>query len=203
MPRPANRQYSPKNTALWGAIRRKGYKTVSSLCRTETAYKLHNTRVGKLINCQESPLKNDGRYKTLCLALQEVLDTDVEDLFPLKLYTEVLPPGIKTVCPFTDLPADMRREITQLADDKGEDPVVGAAQAILKSKIEHVLKILSYREREIIKLRHGLGDGYSFTIEEVGNIFKVTREKIAQIEAKAVSAAQQRSRSQELVDFLD
>ena len=66
-----------------------------------------------------------------------------------------------------------------------------------------MLKTLSYREREIIKLRYGLGDGYSYTLEEVGHIFKVTRERIRQIEAKAVRKLQQPSRSQELVGFLD
>ncbi len=66
-----------------------------------------------------------------------------------------------------------------------------------------VLKTLSYREREIIKLRYGLGDGYSYTLEEVGHIFKVTRERIRQIEAKAVRKLQQPSRSAELVGFLD
>ena len=66
-----------------------------------------------------------------------------------------------------------------------------------------VLKTLSYREREIIKLRYGLGDGYSYTLEEVGHIFKVTRERIRQIEAKAVRKLQQPSRAQELLGFLD
>ena len=71
------------------------------------------------------------------------------------------------------------------------------------ARINAVLKTLSYREREIIKLRYGLGDGYSYTLEEVGHIFKVTRERIRQIEAKAVRKLQQPSRSQELVGFLD
>jgi hypothetical protein len=57
---------------------------------------------------------------------------------------------------------------------------------MLRTRINKVLKTLSYREREIIKLRYGLGDGYSYTLEEVGHIFKVTRERIRQIEAKAV-----------------
>ena len=62
---------------------------------------------------------------------------------------------------------------------------------MLRSRIAKVLKTLSYREREIIKLRYGLGDGYSYTLEEVGHIFKVTRERIRQIEAKAVRKLQQ------------
>jgi len=90
-----------------------------------------------------------------------------------------------------------------LPDGGVESPSTGAAQEMLRSRIAKVLKTLSYREREIIKLRYGLGDGYSYTLEEVGHIFKVTRERIRQIEAKAVRKLQQPSRSQELVGFLD
>jgi len=90
-----------------------------------------------------------------------------------------------------------------LPDSGARSPAIGAAQGMLRSRIAKVLKTLSYREREIIKLRYGLGDGYSYTLEEVGHIFKVTRERIRQIEAKAVRKLQQPSRSQELVGFLD
>ncbi|TWT90950.1 RNA polymerase sigma factor SigA [Pseudobythopirellula maris] len=90
-----------------------------------------------------------------------------------------------------------------LPDAGAESPALGAAQEMLRGRITKVLKTLSYREREIIKLRYGLGDGYSYTLEEVGHIFKVTRERIRQIEAKAVRKLQQPSRSAELVGFLD
>ncbi len=90
-----------------------------------------------------------------------------------------------------------------LPDGTAESPAIGAGQEMLRDRITHVLKTLSYREREIIKLRYGLGDGYSYTLEEVGHIFKVTRERIRQIEAKAVRKLQQPSRSQDLVGFLD
>jgi RNA polymerase primary sigma factor len=90
-----------------------------------------------------------------------------------------------------------------LPDSGAENPAIGAAQEMLRGRIAKVLKTLSYREREIIKLRYGLGDGYSYTLEEVGHIFKVTRERIRQIEAKAVRKLQQPSRSQELSGFLD
>ncbi len=70
-----------------------------------------------------------------------------------------------------------------LPDSGAEKPSIGAAQEMLRTRIAKVLKTLSYREREIIKLRYGLGDGYSYTLEEVGHIFKVTRERIRQIEA--------------------
>jgi len=90
-----------------------------------------------------------------------------------------------------------------LPDGAARSPSIGATHGMLRSRIAKVLKTLSYREREIIKLRYGLGDGYSYTLEEVGHIFKVTRERIRQIEAKAVRKLQQPARSQELVGFLD
>ena len=73
---------------------------------------------------------------------------------------------------------------------------------ILREKIEALLKTLTYREREIIRLRYGLGDGYTYTLEEVGRIFKVTRERVRQIEAKAVRKLQHPVRSQQLEGFL-
>ncbi|WP_145206446.1 RNA polymerase sigma factor RpoD [Thalassoglobus polymorphus] len=82
-------------------------------------------------------------------------------------------------------------------------PVTVAAQEMLKDQITQVLKTLTYREREIIKLRYGLGDGYTYTLEEVGRIFKVTRERVRQIEAKAVRKLQHPARSKQLQGFLE
>jgi RNA polymerase primary sigma factor len=90
-----------------------------------------------------------------------------------------------------------------IEDDGAESPVSAATNEMLKDKIEQVLKTLTYREREIIKLRYGLGDGYTYTLEEVGRIFKVTRERVRQIEAKAVRKLQHPVRSRQLEGFLD
>ena len=90
-----------------------------------------------------------------------------------------------------------------IEDDSAESPVAAATQEMLKDKIDLVLKTLTYREREIIKLRYGLGDGYTYTLEEVGRIFKVTRERVRQIEAKAVRKLQHPVRSRQLEGFLD
>ncbi len=90
-----------------------------------------------------------------------------------------------------------------IEDDKAESPVSAAAQEMLKEKIESVLDTLTYREREIIKLRYGIGDGYTYTLEEVGKRFMVTRERVRQIEAKAVRKLQHPIRSRKLEGFLD
>jgi RNA polymerase primary sigma factor len=90
-----------------------------------------------------------------------------------------------------------------IEDDTIDSPVNTATNEMLKDKIENVLKTLTYREREIIKLRYGLGDGYTYTLEEVGRIFKVTRERVRQIEAKAVRKLQHPVRSRQLEGFLE
>ena len=90
-----------------------------------------------------------------------------------------------------------------IEDDGVDSPVASATQEMLKERIDIVLKTLSYREREIIKLRYGIGDGYTYTLEEVGRIFKVTRERVRQVEAKAIRKLQHPVRARKLEGFLD
>ncbi|QOJ01813.1 MAG: sigma-70 family RNA polymerase sigma factor [Phycisphaeraceae bacterium] len=88
-------------------------------------------------------------------------------------------------------------------DEKQSAPSDSAASDMLKQRIEAVLKTLTYREREIIKLRYGIGDGYTYTLEEVGRIFKVTRERVRQVEAKAIRKLQHPVRARKLQGFVD
>lgn len=90
-----------------------------------------------------------------------------------------------------------------IEDNDVDSPVASATQEMLKERIDMVLKTLSYREREIIKLRYGIGDGYTYTLEEVGRIFKVTRERVRQVEAKAIRKLQHPVRARKLEGFLD
>jgi RNA polymerase primary sigma factor len=90
-----------------------------------------------------------------------------------------------------------------IEDNEIDSPVASATQEMLKDRIDVVLKTLSYREREIIKLRYGIGDGYTYTLEEVGRIFKVTRERVRQVEAKAIRKLQHPVRSRKLEGFMD
>ena len=90
-----------------------------------------------------------------------------------------------------------------IEDDQAESPVQAASQEMLKDKIEAVLRTLTFREREIIKLRYGIGDGYTYTLEEVGRIFQVTRERVRQVEAKAIRKLQHPVRARKLENFLD
>ncbi len=90
-----------------------------------------------------------------------------------------------------------------IEDGSAESPVSTAGGGMLKDRVEEVLKTLTYREREIIKLRYGIGDGYTYTLEEVGKIFKVTRERVRQVEAKAIRKLQHPVRARKLDGFLD
>jgi len=82
-------------------------------------------------------------------------------------------------------------------------PTHSATHGLLKDRLESLLKTLTYREREIIRLRYGLTDGYTYTLEEVGRIFRVTRERVRQIEAKAVKKLQHPVRSKQLETFME
>ena len=90
-----------------------------------------------------------------------------------------------------------------IEDERQGSPSETAAQDMLKQRIEQVLKSLTYREREIIKLRYGIGDGYTYTLEEVGRIFKVTRERVRQVEAKAIKKLQHPVRARKLAGFME
>lgn len=90
-----------------------------------------------------------------------------------------------------------------LQEDRDDDPLRDTNSEMLKQRLNDVMHDLTYREREIIRLRYGLADGYTYTLEEVGKIFQVTRERVRQIESKAVRKLQQPYRTRALAGFLD
>ncbi len=89
-----------------------------------------------------------------------------------------------------------------IEDDRQEAPSETATSQMLRARINDVLKTQTYREREILKLRYGIGDGYTYTLEEVGRIFKVTRERVRQVESKAIRKLQHPVRRRRLASFL-
>ncbi len=89
-----------------------------------------------------------------------------------------------------------------IEDERQEAPSISAGSEMLRTRINDVLKTLTYREREILKLRYGIGDGYTYTLEEVGRIFKVTRERVRQVESKALRKLQHPVRRQRLTSFM-
>ena len=90
-----------------------------------------------------------------------------------------------------------------IPDDDAPVPAEAASQTLLKEQLADVLKTLTPREEKVLRLRFGLEDGRPRTLEEVGKEFNVTRERIRQIEAKALRKLRHPSRSKKLKDFLD
>jgi RNA polymerase, sigma 70 subunit, RpoD len=153
--------------------------------------------MSKIRNVSKKLLQEKGREPTIEEISREVKITVGEARRVLKISRHQIsldrPVGESEDSSFGDF----------IEDEKAESPVSAATQEMLKDKIESVLETLTYREREIIKLRYGIGDGYTYTLEEVGKIFKVTRERVRQIEAKAVRKLQHPIRSRKLEGFLD
>lgn len=90
-----------------------------------------------------------------------------------------------------------------IPDNEVESPVNTTAHNLLSEQIRSVLNTLPAREQKVLRMRFGLDDGYSHTLEEVGYVFQVTRERIRQIEAKALRRLRHPSRSRKLKDYID
>ncbi len=90
-----------------------------------------------------------------------------------------------------------------IEDKSTESPINTAAFTVFQERLEDVLRSLTEREEKVLRLRFGLGDGYPRTLEEVGSVFNVTRERVRQIEAKAIRKLRHPTRSRKLKSFLD
>jgi RNA polymerase primary sigma factor len=105
-----------------------------------------------------------------------------------------------------ELPVGSQEDATELGDfiedDSVEEPVNAASKQLLREQVRNVLEFLSERERQVLEMRFGLMDGRDHTLEEVGKEFGVTRERIRQIEAKALRKLRHPSRSKVLRDYL-
>ena len=89
-----------------------------------------------------------------------------------------------------------------IEDESMPEPVDAAAKELLKEQVQSALSVLTERERQVLEMRFGLQDGKDYTLEEVGKHFKVTRERIRQIEAKALRKLRHPTRSRHLRDYL-
>lgn len=135
-------------------------------------------------------------------------------------------PTAEEIAEELDMPVDKVREIMRIAqdpvsletpigeeedshlgdfipDDNAPEPTEAASQVLLKEQIDQVLGTLTEREEKVLRLRFGLEDGRSRTLEEVGQMFNVTRERIRQIEAKALRKLRHPNRSNKVKDFID
>ena len=154
--------------------------------------------INKIIRQKRNLVQELGRDPTDAevAAAMEMTEEKVE---------EALRAGQDTIS--LDVPVSAEQDASTLGefiqDDKLPQPADAAAKRVLKEQVEEVLHTLTEREAKVISLRFGLTDGRTKTLEEVGSVFGVTRERIRQIEAKAIRKLRHPSRARILKDFLD
>ncbi len=153
--------------------------------------------IGKLMRAQKELLQEFGREATP----EEIADE-------LQLTSE----RVRAILKMAQQPISMQSAVGDgddacfgdfLEDKTAENPSVGTSNSLLKDKLSGVLATLSERERRIVELRFGLLDGYPRTLEEVGRQYSVTRERIRQIEAKALRKLRHPTRVRHLKGFLE
>lgn len=153
--------------------------------------------INKLIRCQRQLIQELGREprpeeiaKEMDITVEKVRETKKIAQEPVSLETPI---GEEEDSHLGDF----------IPDEDAPEPATVASFTLLREQLMEVLDTLTPREEMVIRLRFGLDDGKTRTLEEVGRVFKVTRERIRQIEAKALRKLRQPSRSKKLRDFLE
>ncbi len=152
--------------------------------------------INKLVKVQRALIQELGREPTP-EEIGEILDME--------------PAKVREIQKIAERPVSLETPIGEeeselgdfIEDDFIKTPAEATSLVMLKEGLLDVLETLSEREQEVLMLRFGLNDGRARTLEEVGNIFSLTRERIRQIEAKALRKLRHPSRSQKIKDFLD
>ncbi len=162
-------------------------------------------KVGKIRNaCKKFAADNDGRKPTT-EQLEEILRRKPYSLSIKAEDIEIFTKVTRNPLSLQQKPVDSEDDDSELGDiipdDTERHPDEIATLYFAKERIEEVLNTLTEREREVIKMRYGIGHGRSYTLEEISKVFKVTRERIRQIQAKAVRKLQHPARSRKLEDF--
>jgi len=153
--------------------------------------------INKLMRVQKQLVQEYGREPTA----EEIAD---EIHLPVERVSAVLKMAQQPISLQAPVGDSEETSLGDFIEDKGaEDPSDMTSMSMLKDRIKDVLDTLNPREREVLEQRFGLVDGYSRTLEEVGKQFRVTRERIRQIEAKALRKMRHPTRIRQLEGFID
>ncbi|OQX55125.1 MAG: RNA polymerase sigma factor RpoD [Candidatus Aminicenantes bacterium 4484_214] len=153
--------------------------------------------INKLIRVSRSLVQEIGREPT-CEEIAKKMD------MPVHKVRKIIKIAQEPISLETPIGEEEDSHLGDFIEDKGiPSPPEAVIHTNLREQIEEALKTLTERESKVLKMRFGLGDGNEHTLEEVGQQFKVTRERIRQIEAKALRKLKHPSRSKKLRSFLD
>jgi RNA polymerase primary sigma factor len=161
--------------------------------------------INKLVRISRRLLQELGREPTSEEIAREMTDKDGRGpVYTPEKVREIIKVSQEPVSLETPIGEEEDSHLGDFIEDQGAlAPAEAASHQLLKEQVEDVLDSLSHRERRVLQLRFGLDDGRSRTLEEVGKEFGVTRERIRQIEAKALRKLRHPSRSKKLKDYLE
>jgi len=153
--------------------------------------------INKLMRTQKRLLQDFGREPTA-----EEIAEDMQ--YPVERVRAILKMAQQPISLQAPVGDGEETSLGDFIEDKNtESPIDITSFALLKDRLTDVLSSLNERERRVLELRFGLGDGYARTLEEVGKQFRVTRERIRQIEAKALRKMRHPTRIRQLHGFLE
>lgn len=199
-----------RNAALYNAIFPR-WDSVAAFCREAG---VRGTELGKLLNlkltarCNPRPGPSGsparGEYRATAERIATFLGMLPEDLFPDELYDRF---GGKTTTAFVETSSvnalPMGDRVFSLMAPSDETAETRATDLELKDRIDSILETLTFREREVIKLRFGIPDGVTHTLEEIGDLLGISKERVRLIESRAVWRLRKPMRSRQLEGFLD
>ena len=161
-------------------------------------------QLSKIDKATKKLINEEGREPSPENIVDEVRNTFNSPRFSIEDYNRILRVATNPTSLDKSIHESEDNSFRDLIEDRNaENPVQEVSKSLLKERLIEVLGSLTYREREIVKLRFGLGDGYIYTLEEIGKIYKITRERVRQIEAKALRKLKHPSRSKLLENFID
>jgi len=172
---------SVKNNLLLTAIEEAGYKTQSEFAK---AAGIRETELGRLLSLKSAPITRYGEFSLVAKAVMEALGACPTDLWTEEQLTMELPKNTaEATVGFKDLMAIQSRMTGNLIE---YDPSDKVNDSFVSKKVNEVLDELTPREKKVMQLRYGVDGAVEHTYEEIGDMYGVTRERIRQIEAKAL-----------------
>jgi len=161
-------------------------------------------QLSKIEKATKKLVNEDGKEPSIQNIVNEVCNTFNTPGFSMEDYNRIMRVATNPASLDKSMHGSEEKAFGDLIEDRNaENPVQEVSKSLLKERLMEVLGLLSAREREIVKLRFGLGDGYVYTLEEIGKIYKITRERVRQIEAKALRKLRHPSRAKLLENFTE
>jgi len=185
-----------RNNVILKKIESSGYKSIGEFCRLNNLMNLVG-RLGEIVNMKSSPLKSDGSWQTIILKCSEILGYAPEDFFTESQLNTIIKNNKRS---YLVEEAEMKFMIDNHSESNLLEDIISKDE--MKNTVMDKVNTLSPRESKVLRLRFGL-DGEDFhTFEEAGKVMDVSRERIRQIEAKALRKLRHESRSDDLRDFI-